>query len=78
MGSDGVTVVEHALAAHYLTQLRDRTTEMPAFRDAMRGLSLVLGVAATRDLPLRSAAVETPLEPIEAPRLDEDTLFLVS
>ncbi|MGE0719248.1 MAG: uracil phosphoribosyltransferase, partial [Alphaproteobacteria bacterium] len=42
------------------------------------GLSLVLGVAATRDLPLRSAAVETPLEPIEAPRLDEDTLFLVS
>ncbi|MCC7272658.1 MAG: uracil phosphoribosyltransferase [Alphaproteobacteria bacterium] len=74
----GVTVVDHALAAHYLAQLRDRTTPMPAFRDAMRGLSLVLGAAATADLPLRSVTVETPLEATPARRLDDDTLFLVS
>ncbi|BBK37848.1 uracil phosphoribosyltransferase [Allostella sp. ATCC 35155] len=76
--TQGVTVVEHALAAHYLTTLRDRTTDMPAFRSAMRGLSLILGAEATRDLPLVRRPVDTPLETMEAGRLMADTLFLVS
>ncbi|BBK32619.1 uracil phosphoribosyltransferase [Stella humosa] len=77
-GSDGVTIVSHALATHYLTTLRDRQTAMPAFRAAMRGLSLILGAEATRDLPLVARPVDTPLETMEAGRLEEDTLFLVS
>lgn len=74
----GVTVVEHALAAHYLTTLRDRDTGMPAFRTAMRGLSLILGAEATRDLPLVRRTVATPLEEMQSGRLEDDTLFLVS
>ena len=73
-----LTVVEHALASHYLTVLRDRDTGMVGFRQAMRGLSLILASEATRDLALARRRIMTPLEEVEVGRLAEDTLFLVS
>ena len=55
-------VVDHPLAAHLLTQLRDRRTLPRDFRLAAKRLTYPLVLAATRDLPLREIAVETPLE----------------
>lgn len=58
-----VTVLDHPLAAHYLTKLRDRTTEPEAFRAATRRLTTLLVLEATKDLPTVDAPIETPLEP---------------
>ncbi|HYZ12088.1 MAG TPA: uracil phosphoribosyltransferase [Actinomycetota bacterium] len=58
-----VTVVDHALAAHLLAQLRDERTPPPLFRTLAKRLALVLTVEAIRDLPTSDVDVRTPLEP---------------
>jgi uracil phosphoribosyltransferase len=57
-----VTVVDHALAAHLLAQLRDQRTPPPVFRTLAKRLALVLTVEAIRDLPTAEVEVRTPLE----------------
>ncbi len=58
-----VTVVDHPLAEHLLTSLRDRTTSPPVFRTLAKRLALALALEALRNLPTREVRVETPLEP---------------
>ena len=57
-----LTTLEHPLARHYLTVLRDRATEPEEFRNAARRLCYALVMEATRDLPLEESTIETPLE----------------
>ena len=57
-----VTAVDHPLAQHYLTTLRDRNTGTPLFRETARRLAYLLVIEATADLPAAQKAVETPLE----------------
>jgi uracil phosphoribosyltransferase len=66
-----VTVVDHALAAHLLTQLRDERTSPPVFRTLAKRLALVLTVEAIRDLPTSRIDVATPLEPAVGRRLGD-------
>jgi uracil phosphoribosyltransferase len=65
-----LTVVDHPLAAHWLTELRDRATPPERFRVATRRLATILVIAATDDLPTRQVTVETPLEEAKAQRLE--------
>lgn len=58
-------VLDHPLAKHYLSVLRDRSTEPEEFRNAARRLTYSLVMEATRDLPLESATITTPLEQTE-------------
>lgn len=64
-----VTVVEHPLASHLLTELRERTTPPAQFRDLARQLTAILVIEATRDLPTDPKTVETPLEHAEGSEL---------
>ena len=57
-----VTVVDHPLAEHLLTSLRDRTTPPPVFRTLSKRLALALALEAIRDIPTESVDVQTPLE----------------
>jgi uracil phosphoribosyltransferase len=65
----GLTVVDHPLAGHLLTALRDRTTSPPVFRALTRRLTLALVLEATRDVPIERRTVRTPLEETEGSRL---------
>jgi uracil phosphoribosyltransferase len=56
-----VTVVDHPLAEHLLTSLRDRDTPPPVFRTLAQRLALALALEALRDLPTREVDVQTPL-----------------
>lgn len=56
-------VLDHPLAAHALTHLRDTTTKPVTFRLLAHQVGLLLALEATRDLPTRPLAVNTPLEP---------------
>jgi uracil phosphoribosyltransferase len=56
-------LLDHPLAAHVLTQLRDKTTPPAQFRSLCHQVALLLALDATRDLATQEHAVETPLEP---------------
>jgi len=55
-------LLDHPLAAHVLTWLRDKTTPPAQFRTLCHQISLLLALEATRDLATQEHAVETPLE----------------
>jgi len=57
-----LTTLDHPLAKHYLTVLRDRDTEPEEFRNAARRLCYSLVMEATRDLPIEEFTIRTPLE----------------
>jgi uracil phosphoribosyltransferase len=69
--------VRHPLALDALASLRDRRTPAPVFAHALDRLGRVLAVTALMDLPLVSAAVQTPLAPAEVQRVAWDALVLV-
>ena len=58
---DGVTIVDHPLVQHKLTLLRDKTRSTKVFRELFNELGALLCYEATRDLPLETVEVETPL-----------------
>lgn len=58
-----LTVIDHPLARHYLTVLRDVQTEPEDFRNAARRLTYALVMEATSRFPLHKTTIQTPLEP---------------
>ena len=56
-----LTVVDHPLARARLTKMRDERTDNATFRAALRDLTLMLIYEATRDAPLATAPLHTPV-----------------
>lgn len=54
-------IVEHPLIAHKLTLIRDKTTGVKEFREAVSEIAMLLCYEATRDLPLKEIEIETPV-----------------
>jgi len=73
-----LVVVGHPLVQHKLTLMRTRTTPVAEFRRLVREVALLIGYEITRDLPLTSIEIETPLEPMRAPLLAGKKVCLVS
>ncbi|HWA42186.1 MAG TPA: uracil phosphoribosyltransferase [Hypericibacter adhaerens] len=71
-------ILDHPLLLDRLTQLRDRHTEPARFRHLVAEAAWFVGIEATRDLALGARRIETPLMPMEAPRLAEPTPLLVA
>ena len=59
-------VLQHPLAHHVLTHLRDKTTKPVLFRTLSYQISLLLALEATRDLATTEKEIETPLEKMKA------------
>jgi uracil phosphoribosyltransferase len=74
----GLIVVDHPLVQHKLSLMRDRNTSTAEFRRLLREISLLLAYEATRDLPLETAEIDTPLEQASFPLLAGKKLCLVS
>lgn len=72
-----VTVLDHPLVQHKLTLLRQKDTATADFRQITRELSLLLAYEVTRDLPLETIDIETPLESMRAPSLSGKKLCFV-
>lgn len=72
------TLVDHPLVKHKLTIMRDKNTSTSTFRTLLREISHLLCYEATRNLPLEMVEIETPLETIQAPKLDGKKLVLAS
>ncbi|MFN0164435.1 MAG: uracil phosphoribosyltransferase [Burkholderiales bacterium] len=64
-----VTVISHPLVQHKLTLMRRRETSTGEFRTLLRELAPLMLYEATRDLPLTTRRIATPLEEMDAPVL---------
>jgi uracil phosphoribosyltransferase len=64
-------LIDHPLVAHYLTRLRDRTTEPDEFREASDKIITLLLYEATRDLRAKALHIDTPLEKTEGRSMAE-------
>lgn len=73
-----LTIVDHPLVQHKLTLMRERDTSTAGFRQLLREISLLLAYEVTRDLPLTTKTIETPLVGMEAPVLRGKKLALIS
>ena len=71
-----LTIVQHPLAQHYLTHLRDETTKPATFRSLTRKLTALLAIEATRDLRTSQQPIRTPLRAIDSPVLAEDLVIV--
>ncbi|WBU52525.1 uracil phosphoribosyltransferase [Paracoccus sp. SCSIO 75233] len=78
MSDQHLTVVQHPLVQHKLTLMRDKATSTAGFRQLLREISLLLAYEVTRELPLATRRIETPLQPMDAPMLEGKKLALVS
>lgn len=73
-----LVVVDHPLVLHKLSLMRDKNTPSAVFRQLLREISLLLAYEVTRDLPMTTQTIETPLTAMEAPILKGKKLVIVS
>ncbi len=69
--SMNITTLQHPMARHFLTHLRDKTTKPSLFRLLTKRLTVMLAIEATQHLALRPRSIETPLEFLNSPVLDD-------
>jgi uracil phosphoribosyltransferase len=70
-------VLDHPLIQHKLTHMRDARTSTRTFRQLLREIALLMGYEVTRDLPLASETIRSPLAEITAPVIAGKKLAIV-
>ena len=73
-----VHLINHPLVQHKLSILRSKETGTGQFRMLVQELSMLLAYELTRDCPLVSKTIETPMRPMEAPVIDGKKIVFVS
>ncbi len=76
--SDSLHIIDHPLVQHKLTIMRKKETSSAKFRTLLHEISMLLAYEVTRDLPMTSEEIETPLTPMKAPALAGRKVVLVS
>ena len=75
---DHLTVVKHPLVQHKLSLMREKQTSTAVFRQLLREISQLLAYEVTRELPMTTKRIETPIQEMDAPVLAGKKLALVS
>ena len=73
---EGVTIVDHPLVGHKLTLMRDKRRSTKGFRQLLNEIGMLLCYEVTRDLPLELVEIETPIAPMQAPKIAGKKLTL--
>lgn len=76
--TEHLTIVEHPLVQHKLTLMREKDTSTKTFRQLLREISHLLAYEVTRNLPMTTKEIETPLCQMSAPAIEGKKLALVS
>jgi uracil phosphoribosyltransferase len=76
MTADRVTVVEHPLVQHKLTLMRDKERSTQGFRRLLNEIGSLLAYEVTRDLPLETVEIETPIGPMAGRQIQGKKLVL--
>ncbi len=62
-------VMDHPLIQHKLSMMRDKNTPTILFRQLLKEIALLMGYEITRNLPMTTTPIETPLTRFDAPIL---------
>jgi len=73
-----VHVIDHPLVQHKLTLMRRKETPTNVFRQLLEEISMLMGYEVTRDMPLATERIETPMQEMDAPVLAGKKVVLVS
>lgn len=71
-------VVNHPLVQHKLTLMREKDTSTASFRQLLREISHLLAYEITREMPMTTKRIETPLCEMDAPVIEGKKLALIS
>lgn len=72
-----VYIVDHPLVQHKLSIMRNRETSTIKFRELLQEISMLMGYEITRDIPIVYEEIETPLQPMKAPRIKGKKVVVV-
>ncbi len=70
-------ITDHPLIQHKLSHMREHDTSTRTFRELLKEITLLMGYEITRDLPLTTRPVQTPLMLIDAPVIAGKKLAIV-
>ncbi len=70
-------IVDHPLVQHKLSHMRDKSASTRSFRALLREIALLMGYEITRDLPLSTESIDTPLTTMDAPVIAGKKLVIV-
>lgn len=70
-------ILDHPLIQHKLSHMRAKDTSTRTFRELLREITLLMGYEITRDLPLTTRYIETPLQSMDAPVIAGKKLAVV-
>ena len=73
-----VHIVDHPLVQHKLTLMRRKDTSTKSFRELVHELSALLAYEVTRDIPMQTIEIETPLERMQSQVIDGKKIVLAS
>lgn len=73
-----VHVITHPLVQHKLTLMRRASTSVNQFRQLLEEISMLLAYEVTRDFPLGTERIQTPLAEMDAPVIEGKKLVIVS
>ena len=59
--STNVHVMDHPLIQHKVSLMRDKETGSKEFRELLSEISMLMAYEVTRDLPLKTVEIETPI-----------------
>lgn len=76
--SGEVHVVSHPLVQHKLSLMRRKHTSTSQFRQLLEEISMLLTYEVTRDFPLATERIETPLVEMDAPFIEGKKLVVIS
>ena len=72
-----IHIIDHPLIKHKLAHLRNENTDSKIFSELVYEISIILGVEATRDLPLENIKVQTPITEADAQIISMENIVIV-
>jgi uracil phosphoribosyltransferase len=60
-------IIDHPLVQHKLSLMRDKKTSTNQFRTLLKEISLLMSYELTRDFPITTKAIQTPVNAMQAP-----------
>ena len=73
-----VHLIDHPLVQHKLTLMRRKDASTSSFRRLLSEVSTLMAYEVTRDMPMQSIEIETPLETMTSRVIDGKKLVFVS
>jgi len=73
-----VHLIDHPLVQHKLTLMRRKDASTNTFRRLLNEISALMAYEVTRDMPMQSIEIETPLETMTSRVIDGKKLVFVS